>query len=104
MTQGVKEKDTKLIYDIDFNYIKLMAERMQLNRGKYPVGNWQKPINVEDLKQAMFRHCIEIMKGNYDDEQKYGHLVAMGCNAFMIIEQLKKEAFDPLGIKHGVFL
>ncbi len=88
---GIKETKDKLIYDIDFDYIKGMAERMQLNRGKYPVGNWQKPIDATSLKQALFRHVIEIMQGRYDDEQKFGHLYAIGCNAFMIIEQLKKQ-------------
>ena len=87
---GYKETEKKLIYDIDFDYVKNMAERMQLNRDKYPVGNWKKPLQVEDLKQALFRHTMEIMKGNYSDEQKYGHLIALGCNAFMIIEQLKQ--------------
>jgi hypothetical protein len=89
--KGIKETDSKLIYDIDFDYIKGMAERMQLNRGKYPVGNWTKLIDVESLKQALFRHTIEIMQGNYSDEQKFGHLFAIGCNAFMIINQLKNE-------------
>ena len=88
---GYKETEKKLVYDIDFEYIKKMAERMQLNRDKYPVGNWKKPLQVEDLKQALFRHTMEIMKGNYSDEQKYGHLIALGCNAFMIIEQLKQK-------------
>lgn len=86
---GFKETEKKLIYDIDFDYVKMMAERMQLNRDKYPVGNWKKPLQVEELKQALFRHIMEVMKGNYSDEQKFGHLVALGCNAFMIIEQLK---------------
>ena len=89
-TKGVKESTNKLIYDIDFEYITLMAERMQLNRNKYPVGNWKSDIDIDDLKQALFRHTMEIMKGSYDcDEQTFGHLVAVGCNAFMIIEQLK---------------
>lgn len=88
---GIKETDQKLVYDIDFEYIEMMAKRMQLNRGKYPVGNWLKPIDVDELKQALFRHCIEIMKGNYSDEQEFGHLIAMGCNAFMIIQQLKNK-------------
>jgi hypothetical protein len=88
---GFKETEKKLIYDIDFDYIKKMAERMQLNRDKYPVGNWKKPLEVEDLKQALLRHCIEVMNGNYSDEQEFGHLVALGCNAFMIIEQLKQK-------------
>jgi hypothetical protein len=86
---GIKETKDKLIYDIDFEYIKGMAERMQLNRDKYPVGNWQKPIDVNSLKHALFRHVIEIMQDNYSDEQEFGHLYAVGCNAFMIIEQLK---------------
>lgn len=88
--KGIKQSDNKLIYDIDFDYVKMMAERMQLNRDKYPVGNWKKEIDLNSLKQAMFRHIMEVMKGNYHDEQKFGHLVALGCNAFMIIEQIKK--------------
>jgi hypothetical protein len=86
---GYKESANKLIYDIDFDYITGMAERMQLNRDKYPVSNWKQKLDIEGLKQALFRHVIEIMKDNYSDEQKYGHLFAVGCNAFMIIEQLK---------------
>lgn len=86
---GYKETKDKLIYDIDFDYITGMAERMQMNRGKYEVGNWKKPLDVEGLKQALFRHVIEIMKGKYSDEQINGHLYAIGCNAFMIIQQLK---------------
>ena len=92
--KGVKEKEEKLVYDIDFGYVKGMVERMQMNRNKYPVGNWQKEISVEDLKQAMFRHIIDIMMNNYHDEQNYGHLFAVGCNAFMILEQLKKEKHE----------
>ena len=87
--EGIKETESKLVYDVDFDFIKNMAERMQLNRGKYPVGNWQKPIDVESLKQAMFRHVMEVMQNNYSDEQSYGHLYAIACNAFMITYQLK---------------
>lgn len=100
MIEGIKETEKKLIYDIDFNYIKKMAERMQLNRDKYPVGNWQKPIEVEDLKQALFRHTMEVMNGIYSDEQEYGHLVALGCNAFMIIEQLKQKQKKFITTRH----
>lgn len=86
---GYKETKDKLIYDIDFDYITGMAKRMQMNRGKYAVGNWKQPLEVEELKQALFRHVIAIMQNEYSDEQRYGHLYAVGCNAFMIIEQLK---------------
>jgi hypothetical protein len=88
---GYKETKDKLIYDIDFDYISGMAERMQINRDKYPVGNWKKPLDVEGLKQALFRHVIAIMQDEYSDEQRYGHLYAVGCNSFMIIQQLKNE-------------
>ena len=74
----------------DFEFIQRMAGRMHRNKGKYPVGNWKKKIDVEELKQALFRHTMEIMQGNYDDEQYYGHLVAVACNAFMITYQLKE--------------
>jgi len=87
---GKKESNNKLVYDIDFDFIIMMAGRMQRNRGKYPVGNWKKKIDVEQLKQALFRHTMEIMQGNYDDEQCYGHLIAVACNAFMITYQLKE--------------
>jgi hypothetical protein len=91
MNKGVKESEKKLVYDIDFDYVKGMAERMQLNRSKYEVGNWKKEIDVENLKQALFRHVIEIMNNRYSDEQDFGHLYAIGCNAFMILEQLKNK-------------
>lgn len=86
--EGVKEKEQKLMYDLDFSFIEKMAERMQLNRHKYEVGNWMKPIPIEDLKQALFRHTIEIMKGNYDDEQIQGHLMAVAANSMMLYYQL----------------
>jgi hypothetical protein len=86
---GVKETTNKLTYDIDYDFIQMMAIRMQKNKNKYPIGNWKKKIDVEELKQALFRHIMEIMQGNYDDEQYYGHLVAVACNAFMITYQLK---------------
>lgn len=95
---GYKETKDKLIYDIDFDYITGMAERMQLNRDKYPVGNWKKPLDVEGLKQALFRHVIAIMQDVYHDEQDFGHLYAVGCNAFMIIEQLKIKHNETIGI------
>jgi hypothetical protein len=39
-----------------------MAKRMSQNKGKYPPYNRQKPMDIEELKQALFRHTIEVMK------------------------------------------
>jgi hypothetical protein len=97
--QGIKDKKDKLVYDLDFDFLTGMAQRMQLNRNKYPVGNWKNKIDIEDLKQAMFRHMIEIMRGNYSDEQEYGHFYAVACNSFMLLKQIKNESNKLLQIQ-----
>jgi hypothetical protein len=86
---SLKEEEGKLRYELDWEFVELIAKRMSLNKGKYEPYNWKNPIAVERLLQAQSRHFIEVMKGNYSDEQEYGHLVALACNAMMIIYQLK---------------
>lgn len=88
--EGLKEECEKLPYELDWEFVQGMAERMNMNKGKYPPYNWQKDIDIGKLKQAMARHFIEIQKGNYDDEQILGHLYAISLNAMMITYQLKK--------------
>lgn len=89
---GYKEQSTKLNYELDFDFLTQVAERMSSNKGKYEPYNWKKPINVEDLKQALFRHVLEVMKGNYaDDGRSMGHLEAIAANAMMINYQLKNK-------------
>jgi hypothetical protein len=46
-------------------------------------------MEVEQLKQALFRHSLEIMKGNYHDEDKLDHLDAIALNAMFIKYQIK---------------
>lgn len=92
LCQAYKEKTNKLNYELDFNFITQLAERMASNKGKYEPYNWQKLDNVEDLKQALFRHVIEVMKGNYkDDNRLFGHLEAIALNSMFINYQLNKE-------------
>lgn len=95
---GIKESNGKLFYELDWEFIEEMAKRMQKNKkDKYPKFNWHKPIEIEGLKQALTRHFIEIMKGNYKDEdQELGHLTALSLNAMMIWYQLKHHQ-DVLG-------
>lgn len=92
--QGIKDNNGKLFYELDFRFIQAMAQRMADNKkDKYPRWNWKKSINIEELKQATFRHMIEVMEGNYDDEGKeFDHLVALSCNAMMLRYRLKAEA------------
>lgn len=89
-TEGVKETEGKLNYELDWEFIQQMAERMSQNKGKYKPYNWKKLMDVEKLKQSLLRHTIEIMKGNYsDDGREYGHLESLADNAMMINYQLK---------------
>ena len=89
--KAYKEKEGKLFYELDWDFITQMAERMASNKGKYEPYNWKKLDNVEDLKQAINRHHIEVMKGNYKDgDELLGHVVSYACNSMMLWEQLNK--------------
>jgi len=86
-----KEKEGKLMYELDFSFITQMAERMRSNKHKYEAYAWKNNLqSIEDLSQALFRHVIEVMKGNYEDDGRiFGHLEAIACNVMMINSQLK---------------
>jgi hypothetical protein len=87
---GVKETNGKLSYELDFEFITQMAERMDANKGKYVPYNWQKPIDTKGLHKALARHFFAVMKGEYEDEgREFGHLEALALNAMMINYQLK---------------
>ena len=89
---GIKETNGKLYYELSWEFIEEMAKRMANNKSnKYPLFNWKKNIDVEDLKQAINRHHIEVMKGNYKDgDELLGHVVSYACNSMMLWEQLNK--------------
>nr|DAI89585.1 MAG TPA: hypothetical protein [Caudoviricetes sp.] len=91
LSAGKKETEGKLHYELSWEFIEEMAKRMANNKSdKYPLYNWKKPIDVEDLKDAINRHHIEVMKGNYKDgDEILGHVVAYACNAMMLWEQLR---------------
>ena len=91
-----KETEGKLFYELDFEFITQMAERMASNKGKYEPYNWQKLDNIADLKQSLFRHVLEIMNGNYEDDNRAkGHLEAVAINAMFINYQLKRNEVSP---------
>ena len=91
-----KETEGKLHYELDFEFITQMAERMASNKGKYEPYNWQKLDNINDLKQSLFRHVLEVMNGNYEDDNRAkGHLEAVAINAMFINYQLKRNEVSP---------
>lgn len=88
---GTKQSEGKLNYELDFAFITQLAERMAQNKGKYEPYNWKKPIPVEGLKQALFRHVMDYMTNDntLDDGREYGHLESIALNVMMINYQLK---------------
>lgn len=90
--QGVKESEGKTDYtEIDWEFIEQLAKRMNSQKSKYSVNNWKLPMDVEKLKQSLLRHTLEVLKGNYKDENsEYGHLEAVALNCQFIRHQLKK--------------
>lgn len=87
---GIKETENKLFYELSWEFIEQMATRMAINKGdKYPPYNWLKPIDPEQLKQAITRHFIELQKGNLHDDQELGHIIALACNSMMLWYQYK---------------
>jgi hypothetical protein len=90
---GVKETEGKVDYsEIDWDFIESQAKRMNKNKNKYPAGNFKKKMNVEELKQSLLRHVLEVLKGNYEDDgDELGHLAAIALNAQMINYQLKNK-------------
>lgn len=90
--EGLKESENKLNYELDWDFIEEMAFRMSKNKGKYPPYNWKNSIELEKLKQSLFRHVKEIMSGNMkDDGDEFGHLAATALNAMFIYYQLKNK-------------
>ena len=90
---GKKETEGKLNYELDWEFIQQLAERMSQNKGKYKPYNWMQPIDVEKLKQSLFRHVVEVMKGNYEDDGRtFGHLESISANVMMINYQLKNKS------------
>ena len=90
---GKKETYGKLDYELDWEFIELMARKMALNKGKYEPYNWKRPMDIEKLKQALFRHVIEVMKGSYEDDVM-GHLESVALNAMFINYQLNNHNND----------
>lgn len=89
-TVGLKESDNKLPVEYDWDFLEAQLKRLSKNKSKYPKNNWQKPIDIESLKDSLFRHVISIMKGEYTDEGvELDHFPAIALNAMFIYYQLK---------------
>lgn len=87
---GKKESNGKLHIEYNWDFLEAQFRRMGKNKAKYNEGNWTKPMDISELKKALMRHTLEILKGNYEDDgDEYGHLAAIALNVSFIEYQLK---------------
>jgi hypothetical protein len=88
--QGIKQTEGKTSFsEIDWSFVEKMAKCMNLNKGKYPPKNWQKPMNASLLLDAAQRHLIELQKDNlFDKENGAEHAVAIALNMMMYSYQI----------------
>ena len=76
---GYKESEGKLIYDVDWEFMKDIAIRMAQNKGKYEKYNWKKPIDLNQLDEAIERHWVSYKSGDLSED----HEIAIVCNIMM---------------------
>jgi hypothetical protein len=87
--EGIKDKDGKPTYELSVPFLKAMGERMAENKDKYPPYNWKKPMDKQELINAIWRHALEVLDSKFDDNGKAnGHLAALACNSMMLHHQL----------------
>ncbi len=98
-TQGVKESEGKISYqEINWDFVTAMAQRLNVNKTKYPVGNWKKEINLQEIEDALVRHVIKLVNPNPNDtndtddtddpENSLDHLAAIGVNCQILYYHL----------------
>jgi len=88
-----KENINKLSYcDLPIEALESMAKVFQDSKisGKYARDNHFKPMKNTDLIDAIFRHTIELIKGNDIDESGNSHYAHIISNASMCEYHLKK--------------
>lgn len=89
-----KITEGKQFYELNWDFLTGIAERMSIGKkdGKYKRFKWKEGIDVEECKQAGFRHLLEVLKGNYEDDgQKYGHIFGVVANMMFIEHELKRK-------------
>lgn len=94
--EAYKDDNGKLFHEIDFMFIKDISERMASNKsnGKYEPFNWKRPMSqegIEKILQAGWRHMLELMDGNYEDDGRpFGHLEGVVSNLMIANYHLRK--------------
>lgn len=77
---GIKDNKDKMRVELDWSFIEEMAQRMNINKDKYPRDNWKQSIDVVELEDALMRHWFDYKRG----DDKENHLAAIALNAMMI--------------------
>lgn len=91
--EAIKENLNKISFvDIPIEAVEALAKVFQTskNSGKYPRDNHFKPIKNTELIDAIFRHLIEVIKGNDMDNSGNSHYSHIMANAAMLQYHFEK--------------
>lgn len=93
LTKAIKETQGKVTYqDIDWDFFDAISNRMDENKDKYPIGNWKKDMDINEIARATIRHCRKILQPiNNDPETTLEHSTAIGCNAMFLHYHFKNK-------------
>ena len=90
---GKKEVEGKVSYsEIYWEFVEVMAIRMNENKVKYGAHNYRKPLqHKNELLQSALRHLLKVIEPKEgDDETIQQHLAAVSCNVMMYYFQLRE--------------
>ena len=76
-----------------YPFLESVIRVMKLGKGRYGFENWKKPFDKTRLRNAMLRHAVADMKGEYiDPDSGEPHISHVVCNAmFLYYHELKEE-------------
>lgn len=76
-----------------YPFLESVIRVMKLGKGRYGFENWKKPFDKTRLRNALMRHAVADMKGEYiDKDSGEPHISHIVCNAmFIYFHELKDE-------------
>ncbi len=84
-----------------YPFLESVIRVMKLGKDRYGYENWKKPFDKSRLRNALMRHVVADMKGEYiDRDSGEPHISHVVCNAMFIYFHELKDECDDLGEKY----
>ena len=96
---GKKNDDGKPQWDLlYYPAFESLVRVMMMGRDKYGFENWKKPFDLRRLRNAMMRHLVADLNGEYMDKESHEpHITHVMANCMMIFYHELKAECDILG-------